>query len=174
MRAPLWVIVISCAVLAGCASPVPSPTREAMATTLPAASPSPSPSAPPAAVLSVNVGHRFACASEGGCAVFFLVQSAPGDPAGVSEDWRLEGGPGADWFHLPAGARTTLPPDRYRVAAHVNWVSDVIMGGQTPAVGGQVSSCDLNLTVGRSDVAVRVQVTFDKDPCKIAITATSS
>ena len=67
-----------------------------------------------------------------------------------------------------------LPPGQYRVAPNFNWVSDVIMAGQTPAVGEEVSSCDSNLTVRAFDIAVAVEVSFDKDPCEIAISASSS
>jgi len=165
--------------LAGCALPVPSQTVQPTAasrptaTALPTATPIPSPSAP-AAVLSVDIERQTVCASEGGCAVFILVQSAPGSPDSVNENWRLQNGPDPGSFHLPPTARTTLPVGRYRVTAHVNWVSDVIMNDQSPTVGGQESSCGRDLTVRTSDVAIRIQVTFDKDPCEMAFTASSS
>ena len=172
-------VVIIAMALAGCASPVPSqtvpPTATSRATTstLSTVLPNPSPSAP-AATLSVEIERQTVCASEGGCAVFILVRSTPGSPDSVNEDWRLQNGPDPGSFHLPPGARTTLPVGRYRVTAHVNWVSDVILNGQSPTVGGQESSCGRDLTVRASDVAVRIQVTFDRDPCEMAFTASSS
>ncbi|HZC33478.1 MAG TPA: hypothetical protein VE640_09355 [Candidatus Bathyarchaeia archaeon] len=106
--------------------------------------------------------------------MFILVQSAPGSPDIVDENWRLQNGPDPGSFHLSPGARTTLPVGQYRVTAHVNWMSDVIANGQSPTIGGEESSCGRDLTVRTSDVAVRIQVAFDRDPCEMTFTASSS
>ena len=136
----------------------------------PAASPTPAKASSGLALLSVVADGNTACLSEGGCATFFRIQPTPGTSVPVAPEWRFEGGPGA--LRAPAAAPTSLPPGRYRASAHLNWVSDVVMNGQSPTIGGVVSACQTDFVVDASTVSVGAQITFrGQDPCEITVDA---
>lgn len=158
----LVTVLAAIPLLAGRNPSPPSPTTGGLTTedTPPASASSGS------ALLSVVAGGNTACLSEGGCATFFGIQPTPGTSVPIVPEWRFGGGPGA--LRAPAAAPTSLLPGRYRASAHLNWVSDVVMNGQSPTIGGVVSTCQTDFVVDASTVSVRVQITFEGlDPCQI-------
>jgi len=175
-------MVVATALVAGCGvtpttSPaVPAPSATPSAAAVPSPSPSPSPPVasstarglPASGGLHIVAVENPGCASEGECAAFFRIQPTPGISTPLAPEWRFEGESAA--LHAPVSAPTTLLPGAYRVSAHLNWVSDVISPGTSPAIGGGVSSCDGPLTIDQSVVDVIVRVTFHgNDPCAIEV-----
>ena len=116
-------------------------------------------------LLSISGGGDVGCQSEGGCAAFARIQGVDESPQPELRFEMSETGPTA----LPDAPRSIVP-GRYTVSAHLNWVSDVIMNGQSPQVGGVVGSCNRDFVVEPSVASVAVRITFHGlNPCEIAV-----
>ncbi len=75
----------------------------------------------------------------------------------------------------PPDAPRSIVPGRYTVSAHLNWVSDVVVNGQPPQVGGVVGSCTRDVVIEPSVASVTVRITFHGlNPCEIAVETTVS
>ena len=121
--------------------------------------------------LSISGSAATGCQSEGGCVAFFQIQGVDESP---QPDWRFE--MSATGLTAPADAPRSIVPGRYTVSAHLNWVSDVVVAGQSPQVGGVVGSCTRDVVIEPSVASVAVEITFrGLNPCEIAVeTSTSS
>ena len=115
--------------------------------------------------LSISGGGNVGCQSVGGCAAFFRIQGLYESPQP-----ELRFGMSATGLTVPADAPHSIVPGRYTVSAHLNWVSDVIVNGQSPQVGGVVGSCTRDVVIESSVASVAVEVTFrGLNPCDIAV-----
>jgi hypothetical protein len=115
--------------------------------------------------LSISGGGDVGCQSEGGCAAFFQIQGVDESP---QPELRFE--ISATGLTVPGDAPRSIVPGRYTVSAHLNWVSDVIVGGQSPQVGDVVGSCTRDVIIEPSVASVAVRITFHGlNPCEIAV-----
>jgi copper(I)-binding protein len=115
--------------------------------------------------LSISGGGDTGCQSEGGCAAFVRIQGVDESP---KPELRFE--MSATGLTLPADAPHWIVAGRYTVSAHLNWVSDVIVNGQSPQVGGVVGSCTRDVVIEPSVASVAVRITFHGlNPCEIAV-----
>ena len=115
--------------------------------------------------LSIRGGGDVGCQSEGGCAAFFRIQGVDESP---QPEWRFA--MSATGLMAPADAPDSIVPGRFTVSAHLNWVSDVIVSGQSPQVGGVVGSCTRDVVIEPSVASVAVEITFrGLSPCEIAV-----
>jgi hypothetical protein len=115
--------------------------------------------------LSISGGGDVGCQSEGGCAAFFRIQGVDESPQPESRFAMSAMG-----LTAPADAPDSIVPGRFTVSAHLNWVSDVIVNGQSPQVGGVVGSCARDVVIDSSVASVAVEITFrGLSPCEIAI-----
>jgi copper(I)-binding protein len=132
---------------------------------------SPVPTAAGSSPLLIRGGGDVGCQSEGGCAAFFRIQGL--EEASQPES-RFE--MSATGLTVPTDAPHSIMPGRYTVSAHLNWVSDVIVPGQSPQVGGVDASCTRDFVIEPSvaSVAVAVPVTVEitfrgLNPCEITV-----
>ena len=120
--------------------------------------------------LSISGGGDVGCQSEGGCAAFFRVQGVDESPQP-----ELRFAMSATALTVPADAPDSIVPGRFAVSAHLNWVSDVIVNGQSPQVGGVVGSCARDVVIEPSVSSVVVRITFHGlNPCDIAVETNSN
>lgn len=159
------IVVIAVALVAPSFGPNQAAGPGATLSGPPTGGSSPYATAPGSRPLSISGGGDAGCQSEGGCAAFFQIQGVDESP---QPELRFE--MSATGLTAPPDAPRSIVPGRFRVSAHLNWVSDVIVNGQSPQVGGVVGSCTRDVVIEPTVASVAVRITFHGlNPCEIAV-----